>query len=208
MNFNGDIELVNADGFTTEEPLNTKFLLVFGNQEKPCPSFYGKVEDKKKGYRALKEDIHPEVHSNWAHFQCYWKLIPKIRLSKTAKYLNKVFLSCGASAAAGYRCKFFQWIHTQLYPLPCDPIPEWLRKGGYKPRPPKSFNKESQEWLQQAEQNENECKKQQAAKEWLNQFAESAKKQNEQREAKKKQSLPSTFHWSPEIAKMYKKQDQ
>lgn len=63
MNFNGDTELVNADGFTTEEPLNTKFLLVFGNQEKPCPSFYGKVEDKKKGYRALKEDIHPEVHS-------------------------------------------------------------------------------------------------------------------------------------------------
>lgn len=62
--------------------------------------------------------------------------------------------------------------------------------------------------MQQAEQNENECKKQQAAKEWLNQFAESAKKQNEQREAKKKQSLPSTFHWSPEIAKMYKKQDQ
>ena len=95
MNFNGDTELVNADGFTTEEPLNTKFLLVFGNQEKPCPSFYGKVEDKKKGYRALKEDIHPEVHSNWAHFQCYWKFIPKIRLSKTAQYLNKVFLSCG-----------------------------------------------------------------------------------------------------------------
>ena len=62
--------------------------------------------------------------------------------------------------------------------------------------------------MQQAEKNENECKKQQAAKEWLNQFAESAKKQNEQREAKKKQSLPSTFHWSPEIAKMYKKQDQ
>lgn len=81
--------------FYTEEPLNTKFLLVFGNQEKPCPSFYGKVEDKKKGYRALKEDIHPEVHSNRAHFQCYWKFIPKIRLSKTAKYLNKVFLSCG-----------------------------------------------------------------------------------------------------------------
>lgn len=68
MNFNGDLELVNVDGFNTEEPLNTKFLLVFGDQEKPCPSFYGKVEDKKKVYKALKEDIHPEIYSNWSHF--------------------------------------------------------------------------------------------------------------------------------------------
>lgn len=84
-----------------------------------------------------------------------------------------------------------------------------LRKGrAYKPRPLKSFNNESQEWLQQAEQDLNEWKMQQAAKEWLNQFAESAKKQNEQWKAKKKQSLSSTFHWSPEIAKMYRKQDQ
>ena len=68
MNFNGDLELVNVDGFNSEEPLNTKFLLVFGDQEKPCPSFYGKVEDKKKVYKALKEDIHPEIYSNWSHF--------------------------------------------------------------------------------------------------------------------------------------------
>lgn len=64
MDFNGDLELVNADGFNTEEPLNTKFLLVFGDQEKRFPSFYGKVEDKEKVYKALKEDIYPEVHSN------------------------------------------------------------------------------------------------------------------------------------------------
>ena len=47
--------------------------------------------------------------------------------------------------------------------------------------------------------------------EWLNQFAESTPKQNEQWEAQTKPSnpwnktLPSTFYWSPEIAQTYKK---
>ena len=34
--------------FHGNEPLTTEFLLVFGDQEKPCPSYYGKDEDKKK----------------------------------------------------------------------------------------------------------------------------------------------------------------
>ena len=85
-------------------------------------------------------------------------------------------------------------------------MPDWLRKGqAYKPRPLKSFNKESPEWLQQAEQNVEKWKREQA---WLNQFAESTRKQNERWEANKKAPvLPSTFHWSPEIAKIYKKTD-
>ena len=47
--------------------------------------------------------------------------------------------------------------------------------------------------------------------EWLDQFAESTQKQNEQREAQTKPSnpwkktLPITFYWSPEIAQTYKK---
>lgn len=49
MNFNGDTELVNADGFTTEEPLNTKFLLVFGNQKNPVHRFMEKWRIRKKG---------------------------------------------------------------------------------------------------------------------------------------------------------------
>jgi len=155
----------------------------------------------------LQQEIHPEVRSKWGHLQCYCQKMPKIRLSKTAKNLNKVFLTCGAAATTGSRCKYFQWIHTPLYPLPSDPTPDWLQKGqAYKPRPLKSFNKESLEWLQQAEQNVDKWKRE---KTWLNQFAESTRKQNERWEAKKKAPvLPSTFQWSPEIAEVYKKQEQ
>lgn len=133
--------------------------------------------------------------------------MPKIRLSKTAKNLNKVFLTCGAAATTVSRWKYFQWIHTPLHPLPYDPMPNWLRKGqAYKPRPLKSFNKESPEWLQQAEQNVEKWKREQA---WLNQFAESTRKQNERWEAKKKSPvLPSTFQWSHEIVEAYKKREQ
>ena len=60
--------------------------------------------------------------------------------------------------------------------------------------------------MQQAEQNVEKWKREQA---WLNQFAESTRKQNERWEAKKKAPvLPSTFQWSPEIAEVYKKRDQ
>ena len=59
--FNRDLEMVNAGCFSPESPLTTTFLLIFGNN--PCPLFYGKVEDKKKVYQALKETIHQEVHA-------------------------------------------------------------------------------------------------------------------------------------------------
>lgn len=79
----------------------------------------------------------------------------------------------------------------------------------YKPRPLKSVTKQTQtEWLQQAEQNVNQWKREQSNKAWLNQFAETTKKQEQQWQAQKNQSLPSTFQWSPQIAEMYKKQDQ
>ena len=88
---------------------------------------------------------------------------------------------------------------------------EWLLKSSdkkpYQPGPLKSSNKEGQEWLQQAQQNVNQWKKQQVNQAWLNQFAETAWKQNERWEAKKKQSPPSTFHWGPEITKQHKKTD-
>ena len=49
--------------FHGNEPLTTKFLLVFGDQEKPCPSYYGKDEDKKKVKMVLQQEIHPEVRA-------------------------------------------------------------------------------------------------------------------------------------------------
>ena len=87
----------------------------------------------------LQQENHPEVRAKWGNLTCHCQKLPKMRLSKTARNLNKVFLTCGGSAHDA-RCKYFQWIHTPLYPLPSDPIPDWLRKT-YKPRPLKSFTK-------------------------------------------------------------------
>ena len=83
-----------------------------------------------------------------------------------------------------------------MYPMPSDPVPEWLVKfaasrqpKGYKPRPPKSVTKQNQtEWFQQARQNVNRWNRDQANKTWLNQFAESAKKQREELQAKPKET--------------------
>ena len=137
--------------------------------------------------------MHQEVHAKWGQLKCHCSLIPKMRLSKTAKNLNKVFLTCGASATADSLCKYFQWIHTPLF---------------IDRRPIQQLKFATKEWLQQAEKNVEQRKQNQA---WLNQFTESAQKQHEQREAQTKPSnpwkktLPSTFHWSPEIAQSYKK---
>ena len=87
-------------------------------------------------------------------------------------------------------------------------MPEWLVKSCkrlYKPRPLKSTTKQT-EWLEQAEQNVEKWKRQQA---WLNQFAKTIRKQNKQLQTKQssnpwKKSLPSTFYWIPEIAQAYK----
>ena len=54
-----------------KQPLTTEFLLVFGDQEKPCPSFYGKEEDKKKVKEVLQQEIHPEVHAKWGDMKCH-----------------------------------------------------------------------------------------------------------------------------------------
>ncbi|CAH3184910.1 unnamed protein product, partial [Porites lobata] len=114
---------------------------------------------------------------------------------------NKVFLGCPKKLEA--RCNFFQWIHEA-------PKPAYKPKTATRSALKKRLNHmvRSRTWLQQAEQNVEQWKKQQTEQAWLNQFAESTHKQNERWEAKKKVPvLPSTFHWSPEIAKIYKKTD-
>ena len=55
--------LVITMNLNVKQPLTTEFLLVFGDQEKPCSSFYGKEEDKKKVKEVLQQEIHPEVHA-------------------------------------------------------------------------------------------------------------------------------------------------
>ena len=74
------------------EPLTTEFLLVLGDQEKLCPSYYGKDEDKKKVKMVLQQEIHPEVSAKWGNLTCHCQKLPKMWLSKLPKISTKCFL--------------------------------------------------------------------------------------------------------------------
>ena len=213
-----DLEMMNVDFGGPDGPLNTQFLLSIFDEKKLCPRFYGKELDKLKVYDALKKDMHAEVKTRWGDLRCHCLRIPILRLSKTARNLNKVLLTCGTPASAETRCKYFQWIHTALF---------------IDKRPPHKLkyatNLSRAEWMRQAEANVETWKQRhgwynkqdaQTQTSCLNQFAESAQtfaesaqKQEEQRKAQtkypwKSTPLPSTFQSSPEIAKELKKREQ
>ena len=213
-----DLEMMNVDFGGPDGPLNTQFLLPCFDEKKLCPRFYGKELDKLKVYDALKKDMHVEVKTKWGELKCHCSRIPILGLSKTARNLKKVFLTCGTPASAETRCKYFQWIHTALF---------------IDKRPPHKLkyatNLSRAEWMRQAEANVETWKQRngwynkqdaQTQTSCLNQFAESAqtfaesaKKQEEQRKAQtkypwKSTPLPSTFQSSPEIAKELKKREQ
>ena len=213
-----DLAMMNVDFGGPDGPLNTQFLLPCFDEKKLCPRFYGKNADKLKVYDALKKDMHAEVKSQWGELKCHCSRIPNLRLSKTSRNLNKVFLTCGTPASAETRCKYFQWIHTSLF---IDKRP--LHNLKY------ATNLSRAEWMRQAEANVETWKQRngwynkqdvQTQTSCLNQFAESAKKfaesakkQEEQRKVQtkypwKSTPLPSTFQSSPEIAKELKKREQ
>ena len=203
--FNQDLEMINAGCCSSDSPLNTQFLLPAFEEDKLCPRFYGKNEEKQKVYHALKNDMRAEVQTKWGDLRCHCSGIPILRLSKTARNLNKVFLTCRTPASAETRCKYFQWIHTPLF-IDKRLIhkfnyatnlrrAEWKQQGNVE-----AWKQRNGCYSKQDAQTQTEQKQQQT---WLNQFAESAKKQEEQRKAQtrypwKSTPLPSTFHWSPE----------
>ena len=86
--------------------------------------------------------MHVDVKSKWGELRCHCSRIPILRLSKTARNLNKVFLTCGTPASAETRCKYFQGIHTALF---IDKRP--LHKLKY------ATNLSRAEWMKQAEAN-------------------------------------------------------
>ena len=216
-----DLAMMNVDFGDADSPLSTEFVLSCFDEKKLCPRFYGKQLDKLKVYEALKKDIHPEVKTQWGDLRCHCSRIPMLRLSKTARNLNKVFLTCGTPASAETRCKYFQWIHTPLF---IDKRP--IHKLKY------ATNLSRAEWKQQAEANVETWKQrngwyskqdaetqteQKQQPSWIaeaaKKFAESAEKQGEQRKLQtknpwKSNPLPNTFESSPEIEKELKKQKQ
>ena len=87
--------MMNIELGEDSEPLNTHFVLTLLEGKKDCPRFYGKKADKITVCDALLKDIHVEVKSKWGELRCHCTKIPMIRLSKTSRNLNKVFLTCG-----------------------------------------------------------------------------------------------------------------
>ena len=102
-----DLAMMSVDFLGPGFPLNTHFLLSLAdkmNDEKMecCPTFYGNNLDKLKVYDALTNDIHPEVKSQWGELKCHCSRVPILRLSKTARNLNRVFLVCGTKRTRGF----------------------------------------------------------------------------------------------------------
>ena len=212
-----DLEMMNVDFGGPDGPLNTQFLLSIFDEKKLCPRFYGKELDKLKVYDALKKDMHAEVKSQWGELKCHCSRIPILRLSKTSRNLNKVFLTCGTPASAETRCKYFQWIHTPLFINKRPPHKlkyatnlsraEWMKQAEANIETWKQRHgwHSKQDVETQTEQNQQHTGFAEAAK----QFAEAAKRQKEQRKFPwNSTSLPSTFQSSPEIEKELKKREQ
>ena len=191
--FNQDLEMINAGCCSPDSPLTTQFLLPAFEGNKLYPRFYGRIEDKKKVYHALKEDMHAKVQTKWGELKCHCSRIPIIRLSKTARNLNKVFLTCGTPATADTRCKYFQWIHTPLFidkrPIQNLKYATKLTRGEWMQQALANVEKWKQQngWYKvkkQDAQTQTEWGEEKQKQAWLNQFAESAKKQEEQRKSR------------------------
>ena len=175
-------------------------------QEK-CPVYL--FEDTREVMmEKLKEDTHPQVHARVKHgeLKCRCGFVPKMKLSRTAKNYNKVFVSCGSFVPGREPCGYFQWLHGPLwcpreqaqptlrrwvkdtppelqYKKECLPVP--LLKGKFpemeKPLP----------WgMHHVERSDPEMEKMRRSP-WMNQFGESVKAQ--EREFEKRRHLHKNF---------------
>ena len=64
----------------------------------------------------LTEDTHPQVRAQLQRgLKCKCGFTPKMKLSRTAKNYNKVFLSCGSFLPGQEPCGYFQWLHGPLW---------------------------------------------------------------------------------------------
>ena len=98
------------------QPLHTTFVLPPNAGKKfSCPVYFGNADQKHLVMKILCNEIHPKIQKQWGSFACHDGLVPKLKLSQTAKNPNKVFLSCPKEREA--RCNYFQWIHEAPKPL-------------------------------------------------------------------------------------------
>ena len=90
--------------------------LRFKCPQEGCPVYL--FEDTREVMmEALKKDTHPQVQARVKHgeLKCKCGLVPKMKLSRTAKNHNKVFFSCGSFLTHAKPCGYFQWLHGPLW---------------------------------------------------------------------------------------------
>ena len=165
----------------------------------------------------LKEDTHPQVRAQLQRglLKCQCGFTPKMKLSRTTKNYNKVFLSCGSFLPGQEPCGYFQWFHGPLWrpreqaqpsmrrwvkdtphgngPYDKDPVP-LLKKHcleGPTPQPIHYGTRGPTGWTSMARTPI------MPDRQWLNQFAESAKAQ--EREAERRRHFQSKFVLKKEI---------
>jgi len=65
----------------------------------------------------LKYETHPQVRNRLQRgsLKCKCGFTPRVKLSRTAKNYNKVFLSCGQFNPAQQPCGYLQWLHGPLW---------------------------------------------------------------------------------------------
>ena len=59
----------------------------------------------------LIEHTHPEVRAKITELRCKCSEVPRMKLSRTDKNKNRVFLTCGQVKP----CNYFQWMHAPLW---------------------------------------------------------------------------------------------
>ena len=63
----------------------------------------------------LIEHTHPEVRAKLTEIKCKCSEVPRMKLSRTDKNKNRVFLTCGQNPLQSQTCDYFQWMHGPLW---------------------------------------------------------------------------------------------
>ena len=93
----------------------------FGQLRYKCPQegcpVYLFEDTREVMLETLKEDTHPQVRAQLQRglLKCQCGFTPKMKLSRTTKNYNKVFLSCGSFLPGQEPCGYFQWLHGPLW---------------------------------------------------------------------------------------------
>ena len=96
------------------KPLHTNFVVPNKGKKNSCPVFFGTVEEKTRVVECLCQQMNPKTLKLWGTLSCYCDDVPKMKLSKTEKNPNRVFICC--PKPQDLKCRFFQWIDQA--PLP------------------------------------------------------------------------------------------